>query len=132
MSLLIKNIILKGKKKDIYIEGNKIKRIDEDLNLKAEEKIDGKGEKAVLPGLINCHTHSAMILFRGYADDLPLEDWLEKKIWPLEAKLTEEDVYWGVKLACLEMIKTGQPILMTCIGILNTQRLRSVPLKKWA
>jgi len=107
MSLLIKNIILKGKKKDIYIEGNKIKRIDEDLNLKAEEKIDGKGEKAVLPGLINCHTHSAMILFRGYADDLPLEDWLEKKIWPLEAKLTEEDVYCGVKLACLEMIKTG-------------------------
>jgi len=75
--------------------------------LKADEKIDGKGEKAVLPGLINCHTHSAMILFRGYADDLPLKEWLEKKIWPLEAKLTKDDVYWGTKLAILEMIKTG-------------------------
>jgi len=107
MSLLIKNIILEGKKKDIFIEEDKIKKIGKNLNLKAKEKIDGKGEKAVLPGLINCHCHAAMTLFRGYADDLPLKDWLEKKIWPLEAKLTEDDVYWGTKLACLEMIKTG-------------------------
>ena len=48
-----------------------------------------------------------MTLFRGYADDMPLKNWLEGKIWPLEAKLTEEDVYWGAKLACLEMIKNG-------------------------
>lgn len=107
MSILIKNIILDGKKQDIYIEGEKIKKIGKNLNLKAKKKIDGKGEKAVLPGLINCHTHSAMILFRGYADDLPLDIWLKEKIWPLEAKLTEEDVYWGVKLACFEMLKTG-------------------------
>jgi len=107
MRILIKNAILDGKKKDIFIEGNKIKKIGKNLNLKAKEKIDGKEEKAVLPGLINCHCHSAMTLFRGYGDDLPLKDWLEKKIWPLEAKLTEEDVYWGTKLACLEMIKTG-------------------------
>lgn len=106
MSILIKNIILNGKLKDIFIEGDKIKKIGK-LELKAEEKIDGKGEKAVLPGLINCHTHSAMTLFRGYGGDLPLKEWLEKKIWPLEAKLTKEDVYWGAKLACLEMIKTG-------------------------
>jgi 5-methylthioadenosine/S-adenosylhomocysteine deaminase len=107
MSILIKNVILDGKKTDIFIGGNKIERISRNLNLKADEKIDGKGEKAILPGLINCHTHSAMTLFRGYGDDLPLKEWLEKKIWPLEAKLTDEDVYWGTKLAILEMIKTG-------------------------
>ncbi len=48
-----------------------------------------------------------MSLFRGYADDMPLKHWLEGKIWPLEEKLTEEDVYWGSRLACLEMIKNG-------------------------
>jgi len=107
MSLLLKNVILKGKKVDIFIEGNRIKRIGKNLNLKANEKIDGKKEKAVLPGLINCHTHAAMILFRGYGDDLPLKDCLEKKIWLLETKLNKEDIYWAVKLACLEMIKSG-------------------------
>jgi len=107
MSILIKNVILNGKRRDILIEGNKIEKIGKNLNLRADEKIDGKEQKAVLPGLINCHGHSAMTLFRGYADDLPLKEWLEKKIWPLEAKLNREDVYWGTKLACLEMIKTG-------------------------
>ncbi len=61
----------------------------------------------MVPGLLNGHTHAAMTLLRGFADDMPLKSWLEEKIWPLEAKLTEEDVYWGAKLACLEMIKTG-------------------------
>lgn len=107
MSILIKNIILNNKKRDVFIKGNRIKKIGENLNLKSKEKIDGKGEKAILPGLINCHTHSAMILFRGYSDDLPLKEWLENKIWPLEKKLTEDDVYWGTKLAILEMIKSG-------------------------
>ena len=107
MRILIKNIILDGKEMDIFIEGNKIKKIGKNLNLRADKKIYGKGEKAALPGLINCHTHSAMILFRGYGDDLPLKEWLIKKIWPLEQKITEEDVYWGTKLACIEMIKTG-------------------------
>lgn len=87
MSILIKNVILDRKEKDIFIEGNEIKKIGENLDLKADEKIDGKGEKAVLPGFINCHTHSAMALFRGYGDDLPLKEWLIKKIWPLEKKI---------------------------------------------
>ncbi len=63
--------------------------------------ISGKN-KAALPSFINGHTHAAMSLFRGYADDMPLKHWLEGKIWPLEEKLTEEDVYWGSRLACLE------------------------------
>jgi 5-methylthioadenosine/S-adenosylhomocysteine deaminase len=107
MSILIKNVILEGKERDVFVEKNKIKKIGKNLNLKAKEKIDAKGEKAILPGLINCHTHSAMVLFRGYADDLPLKEWLEKKIWPKELKLKEDDVYWGTKLAILEMIKSG-------------------------
>ncbi len=107
MSLLIKNVILDGKKTDIYVERNRIKKIGMGLDLKADEKIDAMGEKAVLPGFVNCHTHAAMSLLRGYGDDLVLKEWLENKIWPLEDKLTPDDIYWGTKLACLEMIKTG-------------------------
>ncbi|MGB9177061.1 MAG: amidohydrolase family protein, partial [Methanoregula sp.] len=55
----------------------------------------------------NTHTHAAMSLLRGYADDMVLQDWLSQKIWPLEAHLTPADVYWGTRLACLEMIRTG-------------------------
>jgi len=107
MNILLKNVIIDGKKKDLFIEGKIIKKIDDYLNLKAGEEIDAKGEKAVLPGFVNCHTHAAMSLLRGYGDDLNLKEWLENKIWPLEAKLTQDDIYWGTKLACLEMIKTG-------------------------
>ena len=68
--------------------------------------LDGAGMIA-LPGLVNSHTHAAMTLLRGYADDLPLMEWLTEKIWPVEDRLTPEDVYWGSLLACLEMIKAG-------------------------
>ena len=64
-----------------------------------DEVIDGAG-MALVPGLVNGHTHAAMTLFRGYADDLPLMEWLEGHIWPAEAKLDAEDVYWGTRLAC--------------------------------
>ncbi|MCR5201546.1 MAG: amidohydrolase [Lachnospiraceae bacterium] len=61
----------------------------------------------LMPGFKNAHTHSAMTLFRSYADDLPLQEWLYNKIFPMEAKLTEEDVYWGVRLAILEYLSSG-------------------------
>ena len=60
-----------------------------------------------MPGFVNGHTHAAMTLFRGYADDLPLMTWLQNHIWPVEAKLDDDDVYWGTRLACVEMIRTG-------------------------
>jgi 5-methylthioadenosine/S-adenosylhomocysteine deaminase len=107
MTLLIKNVIFGKEIIDIFVEGGKISKIKKNLNLKAKEKIDGKGEKAVFPGFINCHTHSSMILLRGLGEGFSLKDWLEKVIWPIEEKLTEDDVYWGTKLACLEMIKSG-------------------------
>ncbi|MBF0160485.1 MAG: amidohydrolase family protein, partial [Magnetococcales bacterium] len=61
----------------------------------------------VTPGLVNGHTHAAMTLFRGFGDDMPLMEWLRQRIWPAEARLNEEDVYWGSRLACLEMIRSG-------------------------
>ncbi|MBW2205180.1 MAG: amidohydrolase family protein [Deltaproteobacteria bacterium] len=62
----------------------------------------------IMPGLINTHTHSAMTLFRGMADDLPLKQWLFEKIFPAEARfLNPETVYWGALLGCLEMIASG-------------------------
>ena len=63
----------------------------------ADEVIDGSG-CLLLPGLVNTHTHAAMTLFRGAADDMPLDPWLREQIWPIEAKLTDEDVYWGTML----------------------------------
>lgn len=104
MSILIKDIQVGGDLTHIYIEGNRIAEIGK--TREAATVIDGKG-KVALPGLVNLHTHAAMTLFRGYADDLELGTWLSTKIWPAEAKLTPDDVYWGTKLACLEMIKTG-------------------------
>lgn len=71
-----------------------------------DEVLDGAGT-AIVPGLVNAHTHAAMTLFRGYADDLPLMEWLEHHIWPAEARLDADDVYWGARLACLEMIRSG-------------------------
>lgn len=106
MSILIKEVQLNDEVKDIFIEGNLIKKINSDLQQAAEIIIDGRG-KAALPSFFNGHTHAAMVLLRGYADDLSLSEWLNDKIWPTEARLTEEDVYWGTRLACLEMIKSG-------------------------
>ncbi|HOF89815.1 MAG TPA: amidohydrolase [Armatimonadota bacterium] len=68
--------------------------------------IDGAGMVAI-PGLINTHTHLAMTLFRGAADDLPLMTWLQEKIWPVEAHLTAEDVYWASLLGIAEMLRAG-------------------------
>mgnify|MGYP003585085368 FL=1 len=75
-------------------------------NWTADETIDCR-EKLITPGLVNAHTHAAMTLFRSYADDMALMDWLQKKIWPAEANLTAEDVYWGSQLAIAEMLASG-------------------------
>jgi len=72
----------------------------------AKETIDLQGN-LLMPGLINTHTHSAMTIFRGLADDLPLMEWLQNYIFPVEKRLTNEWVYWGTQLACLEMIASG-------------------------
>ena len=68
--------------------------------------IDGKGMLA-LPGFINAHTPSAMSIFRGYANDIPLMEWLSSRIWPMEDRLTPEDAYWLSMLSIAEMIMGG-------------------------
>ncbi len=71
-----------------------------------DEVIDADG-KVAIPGFINAHTHLAMTLFRGAADDLPLMSWLREKIWPVEARVTAEDVYWASLLGIAEMLRAG-------------------------
>jgi 5-methylthioadenosine/S-adenosylhomocysteine deaminase len=71
-----------------------------------EEALDAGGA-ILVPPLVNGHTHAAMTIFRGSGGDLPLMPWLEERIWPVEAKLEPDDVYWGTRLACLEMIRSG-------------------------
>ncbi|GAB6887410.1 amidohydrolase [Desulfothermus okinawensis JCM 13304] len=106
MSILIKQVLLDGEEKDVYIEGEVFKKIGKSLDVKADYVISGK-DRAIIPSFFNVHTHAAMTLLRGYADDMDLHTWLSNYIWPFERKLTPEDVYIGTKLACLEMIKTG-------------------------
>ena len=115
MSILIKNINLVPidrkneiiESTNIYITDDKIVHIGEireDMHI--EKTIDGKN-KIAMPGLINSHTHIGMSLLRNFADDLPLHDWLTKKIWPIEAKLNSDDIYWGSLLSMIEMIQGG-------------------------
>ena len=113
MSILIKSIRINGlsDETDILIEGNRIKTIGHSLDVKADTVISGR-KKAAIPGFVNMHTHAAMTLFRGTGDDMPLMKWLNEVIWPKEAKLTDDDIYWGTKLACLEMIRSGTTTFM--------------------
>ncbi|ABE52105.1 amidohydrolase family protein [Methanococcoides burtonii] len=90
----------------VVIEGGKIVEVAETTSATANTVIDAQGG-VVMPGFVNTHTHAGMTLFRGYADDLPLAQWLQEHIWPAEAELTASDVLAGTRLACLEMIKSG-------------------------
>ena len=111
-SILLHQIWHQGKEQDILIQGNRFASIKESEALENYagysplKVLECKG-KAILPAFYNGHTHAAMNLLRGYADDMPLSLWLNEHIWPIEAKMTSEDMYHGVKLAILEMIKTG-------------------------
>lgn len=114
MNILIENVkiltmadgevIING---NIYIENEKIKKITSDkIDFSYDKKIDGKNYLA-MPGFVNAHTHVGMSLFRNFSDDVELMTWLNEKIWPLEDKLIEEDVYWASLLSHAEMIMTG-------------------------
>ena len=75
-------------------------RIDWDIQIDCEDNL-------LMPGFKNAHTHSAMTFLRSYADDLPLDKWLNEKIFPMEAHLTPDDIYELVKLAVLEYLSSG-------------------------
>jgi 5-methylthioadenosine/S-adenosylhomocysteine deaminase len=107
VSLTVINATLRGERMRMRVEDGTIAKLGPRIRPRdGDEVIDANG-MAIVPGLVNGHTHAAMTLFRGHGDDLPLMRWLQEVIWPVEARLDEEDVYWGTRLACLEMIRTG-------------------------
>ena len=102
-------------KADLLIQGSEIGGLwpsdQTPTGIAAERTLDADG-MVLLPGLINTHTHAAMTLLRGYADDMELKPWLQERIWPLEMKLEADDVYWGTRLGIAEMIRGG----VTCFN----------------
>jgi 5-methylthioadenosine/S-adenosylhomocysteine deaminase len=107
MALTIENALLGSERVGLRCEGETIAALGPDVAAAPEdEAIDARGAHLV-PPLVNGHTHAAMTLFRGSGGDLPLMPWLEERIWPVEAKLDADDVYWGARLACAEMIRSG-------------------------
>ena len=107
MELAVTDATLQGESVGLRAQDGVIVEIGPGVSAQpGDEVLDGSG-MALVPGLVNAHTHAAMTLFRGFADDLPLMVWLEEHIWPAEARLEPEHVYWGTRLACVEMIRTG-------------------------
>lgn len=108
-SILLKNIAVEGVATDILIEGNLISKIDAAIDESAlphgTEIVECTG-KAVLPGLVNMHTHAGMSMMRGVGEDIAFHEWIDR-IWKVESRIDEEYVYHATRLACLEMIKTG-------------------------
>lgn len=97
-----------AKQGDIAIENDVIVSVGQMVadDWTADRTIDCQ-DKFVIPGFVNTHTHAAMGLFRSYADDMLLMDWLQKKIWPIEGKMESDDYYWGTMLGIAEMIQSG-------------------------
>ena len=117
MATLLQNMILVdplegARKGHVLVRNGEISLVEDPSSEEVEERIDGGGHTALLPGFVNSHTHAAMVLLRGLGEDMVVLDWLHEKIWPVEAKLTGEHVYWGTCQALLEMASTGT----TCFG----------------
>ncbi len=104
--LLLKNVLHDGRTRNILIEGKRFKDLDAPAEVAETQVVDASG-MAILPALYNTHTHAAMTLLRGYADDMPLQAWLQDYIWPFEDKLTPEDVMHGSEIAIREMVQSG-------------------------
>ncbi len=107
--IVLKSVYFQSKKTNVVIKGNRFALISEELSqadVDGAEVVDCDG-LAIFPAFYNAHCHAAMTLFRGYADDKPLFEWLNNYIWPIEAKLNDYYVEAGSRLAVLEMIKSG-------------------------
>ncbi len=105
--ILLKNTMLDGAETDVLIAGTRFEKIAPGLLADAETELVDAAGTAILPPFYNAHTHAAMTLLRGYADDKELFTWLNDHIWPFEAKMTAQDIYEGSRLAILEMIRSG-------------------------
>jgi 5-methylthioadenosine/S-adenosylhomocysteine deaminase len=107
VTLAVENALLDREQVAVRCEDGKIAALGPEVAPRPGDETVDAGGAHLLPPLVNGHTHAAMTLFRGSGGDLPLMPWLEEKIWPVEAKLSDEDVYWGARLACAEMLRTG-------------------------
>ena len=112
--ILIKNALIlnpntdfNNQTQDILIKNDKIAEISKEITGENVDKIIDAEGKILLPGLINTHTHLSMTLFRGLADDLSLDEWLNDNIWPIEANLNGDYCYIGALLGVIELIKSG-------------------------
>ena len=104
--ILLQNVRFQDKPAHILVSGERIARISrEPMEVPGAEVVDCSG-RAVIPGFVNMHTHAAMVLLRGIHEDLALYDWLNG-IWKIEAGLDRDFIYWGTKVACLEMLRSG-------------------------
>jgi 5-methylthioadenosine/S-adenosylhomocysteine deaminase len=107
VSLAVTGAMLEGEAVGLREEDGLITEIGPSVQPKAGDEVLDASGLLLSPPMVNGHTHAAMTLFRGFGDDMPLMEWLRSKIWPAEAKLEPDDVYWGTRLACLEMIRSG-------------------------
>ena len=111
--MLFKNISLMDEEYNIktnmnvVTEGNHITYIGKEMPKEYKGEIYEGNNKLILPGFFNIHCHIPMTLLRGYGEGLPLDRWLNEKMFPFEAKLTGEDCYWGAMLGAIELIKSG-------------------------
>ena len=110
MDLLIQNVRLGSEIADVLVQEGLFAKIDPKIDPaglpRAPQTLDGTG-LALLPSFANVHCHSAMVLMRGLGDGLPLHEWLNDIIWPMERRLTSDHIYWGTLFGCLEMIRSG-------------------------
>jgi len=107
MTFAVRDGLMDGRRVGVRCEGGTIVALGPEVSPAPGDETIEAGGAHLVPPLVNGHTHAAMTLFRGSGGDLPLMPWLEEKIWPVEAKLEDEDVYWGARLACAEMLRGG-------------------------
>lgn len=118
MGLLLRQVVVldgeseRARCADVAIEGGRIAAILPAGKGTGESVVECYGKTALIPGLVNAHTHAVMVLLRGLGEEKPLMEWLQKSIWPVEARLRREHFAWGTKQALLEMVSGG----VTCFG----------------
>jgi 5-methylthioadenosine/S-adenosylhomocysteine deaminase len=107
LSLAVTSAVLDGEEVGLRAEDGLIAELGPTVDPRSGDQVLDASGLLLSPPMVNGHTHAAMTLFRGFGDDMPLMEWLQNKIWPAESKLDPGDVYWGTRLACLEMIRSG-------------------------